>query len=1024
MNAVQNSWKKVLTGGACLLALPLGAAEFPTIYNSEAAASGQPVPAAESAAMFKLPPGFKATVFAAEPDVQNPIAMAWDARGRLWIAENYTYAESGKKFDRQLRDRVLIFEDAKGDGRFTSRKVFTEEVQLLTSVEVGQGGVWLMAPPQVLFIPDRNRDDIPDGPAEVVLDGFTVPPENYHNFANGLHWGPDGWLYGRCGASAAGEVGPPGTPANRRVPMRGGLWRYHPQRKVFESLGGGATNPWGHDWNEYGEAFYINTVNGHLWHMMPGAHFVRPHTIDPNPRTYGLIDTHADHWHWDNNKTWQDSRNVTGLNDTLGGGHAHIGEMIYLGDNWPAEYRGHLFTLNQHGRRMNQDILERSGSGYVGRHGKDVFFTDDKWFRGIELGYGPDGGVMVLDWNDTGECHDHTGVYRTSGRIYKLTHGTPVQPKVGDLAKLGDAELVKLQLHANEWFVRQARRQLAERAVAGKDMAAAVRQVRELFSGDGNTVHQLRALWCLYSIGAADENFLLAQLKHQNEHVRTWAVRLLGDFGQLDTTLSQRLLPESQAISAAARKEFVRLAGSDASGLVRLALASMLQRLPPAARAELAAPLLGRAGDAGDHNLPLMLWYGLIPMGEADPAALARLGVGCELPITRQCIARRLGEDIEKNPGPINDLLMAAVGKPEAFQADVLDGLSEALKGWRKAKAPAAWDGLQKKLAAAADPKIRERVRDLAVVFGDGRALDEVKRVALDKAADLNVRKAALQTLIDNQPPDLREVCEQLLSVRFLNAVAVRGLARFDDAALGEKLARSYRGFHTTERAAVLDTLVSRPTFARALLAELAAGRFPRADVTPFHARQIRSFNDPELTRQLSKAWGELRDSAADKQEFMAKLRAELSTGTLARGNLGQGRLVYNLACANCHTLYGHGGQVGPDLTGAGRDNLDYILENVVDPSSVVNADFRMVIANLKDGRVINGVVAAKSERTLTLKTMTEVMTIERAQLESMQESALSIMPEGLMDGLTAEQRRDLVAYLMHKSQVPLPAEK
>ena len=357
-----------------LISLKLCASEFPVPYNSEPDQS-RPMPAAEAAAKMRLPPGFKATVFAAEPDVQNPIAMAWDGRGRLWVAENYTYAERSKKFDLNLRDRILIFEDKDGDGHFDTRKVFTDEVQMLTSVEVGHGGVWAMCPPQLLFIPDRNRDDLPDGAPEVVLDGFTIPPENYHGFANGLRFGPDGWLYGRCGASSPGEIGAPGTPAEQRIPMRGTIWRYHPQRKVVEALSCGTTNPWGHDWNEHGELFFINTVNGHLWHDFPGAHFVRPHTIDPNPRAYALIDQHADHWHFDTAVGWSKSRD--GKADPYGGGHAHVGMMIYLADNWPAEYRGRLFTWNLHGLRVNQEILERTGSGYVGRHGPDVFFAGD-----------------------------------------------------------------------------------------------------------------------------------------------------------------------------------------------------------------------------------------------------------------------------------------------------------------------------------------------------------------------------------------------------------------------------------------------------------------------------------------------------------------------------------------------------------------------------------------------------------------------------------------------------------------------
>src|SRR5206468_12234439 len=163
----------------------LRASEFPAPYNSEPDKSG-PMPAAEAAAKMRLPPGFKATVFAAEPDVQQPIAMAWDARGRLWVAENYTYAEGGKKFDLNLRDRILIFEDKDGDGQFDTRKVFTDELQMLTRIEIGLGGVWVMCPPQLLFIPDRNRDDVRDGAPDVMLDSLTGSLDMHHTFANGL----------------------------------------------------------------------------------------------------------------------------------------------------------------------------------------------------------------------------------------------------------------------------------------------------------------------------------------------------------------------------------------------------------------------------------------------------------------------------------------------------------------------------------------------------------------------------------------------------------------------------------------------------------------------------------------------------------------------------------------------------------------------------------------------------------------------------------------------------------------------
>ncbi len=1003
------------------------AADFPQPYNSEPDLSIPLMPAEEAAAKFNVPPGFKVSVFASEPDVQNPIAMSWDARGRLWIAENYTYAERSKRFELGLRDRVLIF-DGTNTGHFTKRTVFTDDVQMLTSLEVGHGGVWLMCPPQLLFIPDRNGDDKPDGPAEVMLDGFTVPQDNYHNFANGLRFGPDGWLYGRCGASAPGDVGAPGTPAAERIPLRGTMWRFHPKTHVFEALSSGTTNPWGHDWNEMGELFFINTVNGHLWHGITGAHYVRPHTIDPNPHAYAQIDQHADHWHFDTAQDWTKSRN--GAANALGGGHAHIGMMFYLGDNWPAEYHDHLFTWNMHGRRANQELIERSGSGYVGKHGTDILLAEDKWFRGLELGYGPDGGVFALDWSDTGECHDSTGVHRTSGRIFKITHGEPKRVEPFDLAKMSDAELVKLHTHENEWWPRQARLELIRRSNVKLETVRDFLPVEErsvllnrILSHDTNVQHQLRALWTLHSILLPPSSHPTVGLtRHPNENIRAWALRLDTDDWPLDTCMSQRPPgSDKDSFGWSDAHALTDVAEKDSSVLVRLTLASTLQRMKIGQRRDLAKALVAHAEDANDHNIPLMIWYGLIPLADFDPMMLVEVGAECQLPLTRRFIARRLVEDIEKNPAPVNALLTAAQTKSAAFQSDILAGLAEGMSGWRKATKPTGWDALAASLAKSDDEALRGRVRELSVLFGDGRALDEVKRIALDGKAELGARKAALQTLIESNPPELRSVCEQLLGTRFLNANAARGLARFDDPAIGEKLAKSYRNFHGTDRGAVLETLVSRATFAKALLTEVAAGKIPRAEVTPFHARQIRGFNDPALTKLLTDAWGELREPAADKKALIAKVKARLTPDVLAKADHSAGRATFSTVCATCHRLYGQGGEIGPDLTGSGRDNLDYLLENIADPSAVVNADFRMTIAELKDGRMLAGVVPAQTARTVTIRALTGSTTVERSEIKKLEQSAVSMMPEGLLEALSETQVRDLIGYLMQRSQVPLP---
>lgn len=917
-----------------IAALHAAAADFPAPFNSE---TGSPMSPQEALQAYKLPPGFKATLFAAEPDVQNPVALTWDAKGRMWVAENYTYAEHPQRFDLSLKDRVIILEDKDWDGVAETRKVFTDNVQMLTSVEVGRGGVWLMCPPKLIFIPDANHDDIPDSEPQVMLDGFTVAKDNYHNFANGLRFAPDGWLYGRCGHSCPGRIGVPGTPDEQRIPIKGGIWRYHPEKKIVEVLTHGTTNPWGHDWDANGELFFINTVTGHLWHLIHGAHLVELNAAAP--LIFERLDTIADHYHFDRRGNWQNSRD--GKANDYGGGHAHVGMMIYQADQWPEPYRNKLFTLNFHGRRANVERLERNGSGYVGRHEPDVFLTDDPWFRGVEISTGPDGSGFILDWSDTGECHELNGVHRTSGRIYRISYGDPKKPE-----------------QPFAW----------------------------------------RKPWPK------------ADLNSKNEHARALAIRELVQFSPLDTLAG----PLRDVKYPTLAFDPVKLAREDESSFVRLQLASTLQRLPLTNRAALAIALLSHTNDASDPFLPYMVWFGIRPLAKRDPQSLITVAQSCTWPKTLRWIARSLATQ----PEALNSLL--AQTKPAQLET-VLEGVTDGFKGVRSAPKPAVWDQVAKSDAAQRVPAL---VRDLSILFGDVCALNAVMQTALDSTADLESRTAALQAIINARPAELRAICEQLLTTRTLNLTAVRGLALFDDPAIGAQLAGTYDQFTPQERATVVDVLASRPAFARALLSEMAAGRIPRADLTAFHARQIRTFNDEALRKQLAEVWGEVQESAGDKRRLIAKLKTDLRPDVLDKVNLSQGRAVFNSACAACHTLYGTGGKVGPDLTGSGRANLDYLLENIVDPSGVVSADFRMSTLVLKDEREPSGVITEQNDRTVTIRTLTETLTIDRAEIVSTQTSKLSMMPEGLLLALQPDQVRDLIGYLMHPVQVPLPEGK
>jgi putative membrane-bound dehydrogenase-like protein len=988
--------------------------KFPPVVNTQNPKDVPPTPQ-QSLRKITVPPGFRVTLFAGEPDVRQPIAMAFDDRGRLYVAECYTYSGDGangyaKAWDDKHRDRVLIFEDTDNDGRFDNRSVFWDQGRNLSGVTVGFGGVWVLCAPQLLFIPDRDGDGKPDGPPEVILDGWATKGIG-HNIVNGLTWGPDGWLYGRHGILDTSRVGPPGTPDSKRVAINCGIWRYHPTRKVFEAVAHGTTNPWGFDYDDHGQMFFTNNVNGHLWHVIPGAHYKRMYGEDLRPHLYGLLDQHADHHHWDASKVWSDSRDGKGEHGKRGGGHSHVGAMIYLGDNWPAHYRNTLFTCNTHGRRLNNDRLVRSGSGYVGLHGADLFFANDPWFRGTDIRSGPDGAVFISDWCDLGECHDHDGVHRTSGRIYKVSHGSPKPPPVADVAKLSDAEMVKLQLHRNDWYVRAARRNLHERAAAGKDMKAVHAALRKLFEGERAVPHKLRALWALYVTGGTDEPWLRRLLGHESEHVRTWAVRLLVDQDEPG--------PETLA-------EFVRLARKDSSGLVRLFLASALQRLAVPRRAGLAEALLTRSEDAGDHNMPLMLWYGIEPLATAEPTRAVELAASSRIPLVRRHLARRLTEEIDKAPAPVGALLERTRKAPADFQRQVLQGMAEALRGWHKAKAPPGWAALQTQLADSTDTKVRALVRELGVVFGDGRALDEVMRIALNGSADGASRRAALRVLIEGRAPGLLPVLQRLVRDRATASVAVRGLAGFDHPDTPKLILQNYHYLRGEARSQAINTLVARPAYARALLKALDEGRLPRGELSAYQARQIHSLGEEALNRELARVWGEIRGTPAEKRKQIARYKSLLTGEQLKRGDLPAGRVLFNKLCASCHVLYGQGKQIGPDLTGSNRDNLDYLLENIVDPSAIVPVDFRISVVTLKDGRVLTGVVGGQTGRTLAVQTQTERLTVERSEVDTVRPTPQSLMPDGLLGDLRDEQVRDLIAYLMSPRQVPLPkgAEK
>ena len=277
--------------------------------------------------------------------------------------------------------------------------MFAEKLNLVSGLEVGFGGVWVGAAPYLMFIPDRNGDDVPDGEPEILLDGWAY--EDTHETLNTFIWGPDGWLYGCHGVFTHSRVGKPGTPDDERMPLNAAIWRYHPTRHEFEVFAEGTSNPWGVDFDDHGQAFCTACVIPHLYHIIQGGRYQRQAGTHFNPYTYADIQTIADHRHY----VGDNPHGGNGRSGDAGGGHAHAGAMIYLGGTWPEEYRGQIFMNNIHGQRLNTDILEAARLGLRRQPRPDFLLTGDLASQILNIRYGPDGNVYIIDWYDTNACH-------------------------------------------------------------------------------------------------------------------------------------------------------------------------------------------------------------------------------------------------------------------------------------------------------------------------------------------------------------------------------------------------------------------------------------------------------------------------------------------------------------------------------------------------------------------------------------------------------------------------------------------
>ncbi len=645
--------------------------------------------------------GFRANVFASEPMMTQPMAFCWDARGRLWIAENRDYETRQSGFANDGNSRILILEDSDRDGVADTRKVFLEGIPFPAGIAVGMGGLWLGAPPNLLFIPDRDGDDRADvDDIEVRLTGWGI--RDRHETLNSFHWGPDGWLYGCQGFATPSRVGKPlgkgrlfqhneSFPSEIQidgdaVELNGGVWRYHPIKDRFEVVAHGFSNPWGIDYDANGQLLMTACVIPHLWHVIPGGIYHRQGGSHFNPHVYSDIRTIADHRHRS----------------------AHGGARVYLSDAFPEQYRGRIFMANIHEHAVLTDILEPRGSGMVGRHGDDFVLANNAQWIGFSVEIGPDGAIYVLDWHDADICGKEV-LNKETGRVFRIAadHSKAVDfdHRYDDLTTLSDLALAELQRVDSAWHARHARVILQQRAAGGEIDPEAVASLRTMFATANPTSLRLRALWSLHVTGQLTDAQLAQSLDDADEHVRAWSIQLLC---------------EDRDAGGEVLARFVEMARADRSPIVRLYLASALQRIDDDSKWSIIEALAEHGEDANDHNLPKLIWLGLEPLVVTNIERSIALAQSSKIPLLSRHVARRIADAGRFQP------LLAGVGSiPNASnQLNMTLGLRDALDGRFDMASPEGWADAYPKCARRG---WRNGPRRAAIVpavrrFGRGRS--------------------------------------------------------------------------------------------------------------------------------------------------------------------------------------------------------------------------------------------------------------------------------------------------------------
>lgn len=966
-------------------------------YVSQREGDRDPLTPLEAEQAFTTPDDVTFQLVLSEPDIAQPLFMTWDARGRLWLMEYRQYPEIAglKMISRDVflrsvydkvppappnhdrgRDRISIHEDTDGDGVYDSHRVFVDGLNLASSCAIGHGGVWVTNPPYLLFYPDRDGDDVPDGDPEVHLEGFGI--EDSHSVVNSLRFGPDGWLYGAQGSTVTGNVRRPGSKEPPVRTMGQCIWRYHPVEKRYEVFAEGGGNTFGVEINAKGHIF-----SGHNGGDTRGFHYIQGGYYRKGFGKHGPLSNPYAFGYFDNMKHHAVPRFTHNF-------------VIYESPVLPEPYQGRLFGVEPlQGQVVMSDIQPLQSSFQTSDVSRPVQ-TDDQWFRPVDIKEGPDGCIYVADMYE--QRIDHSSHYagridRTNGRIYRLRPADEVENPSIDYTSLSSLELIDRLDTPNKW-----RRQTILRVLGDRSDADIVPVIEERLS-NATGQYALELLWALHLSGGLNEERALTLLKHADQYVRAWTVRLLGDQNDVSAPIAEAL---------------VALARDEAYIEVRKQLASSARRLPAKDGVPILMELLKHDEDVDEIHQPLLVWWGL--EAHAGPDGRPTLMTAIEAdstfwqrPLVKQQILERLMKRYAL-AGSREELLAAAelleLAPGEAAASELLKGFEEAYQGRSLANLP---QELVNAIANSGGGSTALRVRQ-----GDPDAIETAMAAVTDPKKPQSERLEFLQVFGEVRRPEFIPVLLQVVdneSDATLVSTALTALQPFGELEIGRRVVSRLDKLPGDARAAAESLLASRTDWALQLLQAVDAGDIEPDLITEATLRQILLHGGTEIQELISKHWGSVAGATTEEMRLQTERITEILLA--ASGNPKRGKPVYMQVCGKCHTLFGEGGQIGPDLTSFKRDQLERMLNNIINPSLEIREGFENYAVITTDGRVVNGFLADQDPQVVVLRGVDgQNLIIRRDEIEEMRAMPRSVMPEGTLKDLSDQQLRDLFAYL------------